>query len=155
MMLIKDWLEDFLIELWLARIGRQWPGPDSTEGRMTWSAWLRVLIDLKADRQETELAVSRIAAEITDPEDVLPAIVQEIKILRREPVRGNATADRKSAEAASRDCLHCGGTGWAMVPDRRCGEAAAHCVCPLGRWMRSKTNPKFLLGIVDFAALQR
>ncbi len=97
-MLVKDWLEDFLTELWPDRLGRSWPGPGSTEGRMTWSEWMRALIDAKADREETELAASRIAADITQPGEMLVAIVREIESIRRKP-----TGAKRGASSLSRD----------------------------------------------------
>jgi hypothetical protein len=88
--------------------------------------------------------------------------------------------EREAAQAASRGCGHCGGQGHAVVfrpvprPScSRCGATlppdhlacpeceprarpvprtvAAHCVCPYGRWVRSRTEAEMLRRFPDLA----
>lgn len=68
--------------------------------------------------------------------------------------------ERKALEDENRDCPHCGGSGMCLVfhpqhngtrefemfdyRDRLCKiatEVAAHCTCPVGEWIRQRTEP--------------
>lgn len=80
---------------------------------------------------------------------------------------------RDEAQARSRNCEHCSGSGQAIVfdPDYtgrrvvdrqviRHGEittkryamvVSAHCICPMGRWLRSRTERETMDRIPDLA----
>lgn len=68
--------------------------------------------------------------------------------------------ERKRLEDENRDCPHCGGSGMCLVYhprhngtrsftilDRRgrlhtiAAEVSAHCTCPVGEWIRERTEP--------------
>ena len=84
--------------------------------------------------------------------------------------------ERDDAAARSRSCRVCGGSGMPIVFHRHwtgdrighrreyndlgdlvtvpfAAEVAAHCVCPLGRWIRSKTSDYLNRRIPDGAAI--
>jgi hypothetical protein len=67
---------------------------------------------------------------------------------------------RRALEDENRDCPHCGGSGMCLVyhprhngtrefsmldhRERLCkiaSEVAAHCTCPVGEWIRNRTEP--------------
>lgn len=84
--------------------------------------------------------------------------------------------ERDAAASASRNCRLCGGNGTTIAFHRQwsgsrigrrdgynelgepcripfAAEVAAHCVCPLGRWMRSKTSDYINRRIPDGAEI--
>ena len=65
----------------------------------------------------------------------------------------DAKSERSRLEMENRGCRHCGGNGMAIVFHPRWSggrhldgaypaEVAAHCSCPLGCWMRDRTDPQ-------------
>lgn len=152
-MLVTRWLGDWVERWWPERFGVPWPGRDSDDGRRIYSAWLKALIDIKATDAEANQAAGRLADQVIASDgEYLAAILREIDLLRRRP--SVVASDRESAERESKDCPYCGGHGMATifhscytgdpvieVDGRRiAGRAAAHCVCKLGEWMRSKVD---------------
>lgn len=82
------------------------------------------------------------------------------------------SAERMQAQRESCKCQFCGGAGLATAfhPDydgndtlacadadrgefKIAGRCSCHCVCSLGRWMRSKTSLKMLDRVPDFTAI--
>lgn len=167
-MKVNSWLGGFLEAYWPDRVGSPWPGRESADGRRTWSEWMQALIDARATKGEAEVASARLRErQIHLPSAAahLTALIAEIGAIRsmsNAPVPG----DRPSAEGQSRGCVHCEGQGLVTVyhplhdgSGGRIIQAAdgrrrtiptrvmAHCDCPLGRWMRSKTTEDMLARI--------
>ncbi len=152
--LVKDWLRDFLEQNWPAFAGSDW-SRDGRDCATAWKEWLNALIEVKAQRGEAELAAELTAARrdgqvLDSPGAWLSCIVAEIKSIRAAAPGPGALSERQGASDASRDCPHCGGEGMAMV-DHPPGRVAAHCVCPMGRWMRGRTAQDMIRRIPDFA----
>ena len=99
---------------------------------------------------------------------------EAVEAIRHEAIAKGQSGDRDTAMAASRNCPRCEGSGQVRVYDPRYdgrraierevlmhGEVRkvmypmytlAHCVCPMGRWMRSKFRDLDTLSrIPDFA----
>lgn len=173
-MLIKEWLPE-AIERHRQRHPAAWPEHDSEADRRFRRDWLSALIDVKARPDEFEAASRRLDGPATAfGEDHLPVLLGLIRSQREEPpIFAAPPSDRASAEKASRDCEHCGGSGLAPVyhplhdgSPTRVVEAddgrrytvptrvMAHCTCPIGRWMRAKTGGDVLRRIPDFADIR-
>lgn len=154
-MLVKDWIDDFLS----SHLGR----PIERSER---NVWLKGLIEAKAAKGEAEVAAGRLR----DQEVILSLETLTIEIgLIRQSSQAPPPADRDDAQARSRNCPHCCGSGQSLVfhplydgsrvrqslqADGRLiavpAVVAAHCVCPMGRWMRSRFKPEDLRRIPDF-----
>lgn len=174
-MLIKDWLPEFLDYYWPSRFGREWPGNDNSEGRQIWSQWLKDFIEVGAKQNEADLAAARIKDKgivLASPGAHLLALVAEIGVIRTEVTTQPIASDRDQAASQSWGCKRCAGTGLAPVFHPRYtgdstvaipgndgvtrmipGRVAAHCTCPMGRWIRSKTESKMLPRIPDLQAV--
>ncbi len=153
-MLVKDWLDDFL---------SRHHGPMDRSER---NIWLQGLIEAKATKAEAEIAMGRLR----DQEVILSLQTLTIEIgLIKQSSQAPPPAERDDAQARSRNCPYCCGSGQAGVfhplydgcrvrqsiqPDGRLltvpAVVAAHCVCPMGRWMRSRFKPEDLRRIPDF-----
>ena len=73
----------------------------------------------------------------------------------REAWAALAGDSRDAAELASRDCPHCGGSGWARLarPARRgpVVTGRTHCLCPAGEWLRMRAAKDDLERMPDLA----
>lgn len=174
--LVKEWLAGFLIGH-ISRHPGAWPAPDSPDDRRMWSTWLRALIEINASRDEAEQASDLMGDEpIQDQPGVAVDIIQGLRRQAQAASKQQAlAADRDTARAASWDCPHCRGEGQVVVYDHRfdgspsamldCtvrGEVTqrpfpmvvvAHCVCPHGRWLRSKVDRDLLGRIPDLGCV--
>ncbi len=74
----------------------------------------------------------------------------EIKSIRAAVPGPAALSERAAAQDASHDCPHCGGEGLVIIDGAR-STVAAHCVCPMGRWMRGRTAQDMIRRIPDYA----
>ncbi len=152
--LVKDWLGEFLEKNWPAFGGRPWDRDDQ-DCRQSWSTWMTALIEINAKRGETELAADLTAlrrdGQILDsPAARLACIVAEIKSIRAANPVSMAQNERSAAQDASRDCVHCGGQGLVLIERNPPGTVAAHCVCPMGRWLRGRTQQDMIRRIPDY-----
>jgi hypothetical protein len=154
-MLVKEWLREFL----LSEIGYE---PDGDQ----WKQWLRVLIDVKATKAHAEIAAGQLRQMNVPLElDVLAVQIRAVQ----NGTKATPPSDKAQAEAASRSCKHCGGSGQAMIyhplydgnPTRKAirddgtwtqtaARVVAHCVCPMGRWLRERTDKDVIKRIPDF-----
>ncbi len=153
---VTSWLDDFLTANWPTFAGHAWPDPGDPERRHAWSEWLNGLKENKAFRVEVEEAVERITSRddtaiVENPSAWLANIIAEIKSIRSQATSNPAALnERAAAQDASRDCRHCGGEGLVIVDGAR-STVAAHCVCPMGRWMRGRTPQDLIRRIPDYA----
>lgn len=175
-MLIKEWLPE-AIERHRRRHPGGWPEPDGHEGKRLSRDWLNALITEHVHKAEFDAASRQLETDgITFGEDQLPRLLELIRANRTQTSRRAAipiSSDRETAERDSRGCAHCDGGGLATVyhplhdssPTRTVEgddgrsytiptRVMAHCTCPMGQWMRSKTGGDVLRRIPDFADVQ-
>lgn len=159
MEVITKWIVIFL-RTHFARYPRyDWP----VEGSEAWDEQVRMWTTAFATRRisqyDADLASLSLAANPPRFADGhIPAIVHAVAALQG----GNSasTDDRTEAARQSRNCEYCGGNGMTTAyhprydgsrtveaTNRETGEVcrarstvAAHCVCPMGRWMRSQSE---------------
>jgi hypothetical protein len=163
-MKVKDWLDGFVV-----RHRRRHPRDDWPESEAFERLWLDAMLGMqpKPRQAEAEAASASLRGEaLAFPEDHPLAVVAAIELARSKPTVAGA-ADREEAARQSRDCPYCGGEGMTVVYHPRydgepvveatiggetrkiASRPAAHCVCALGRWMRSKTKPEVLRRVFD------
>ncbi len=175
-MLTKEWLSMFLERHKVRNPRNDWHAPDSDAGREMWRGYLDGFIGAKVKKSEADAASVRIADGDDPPrfvEDHLPALLAQI-----EWNRGVLAATReaptvvteKPATPTAVDCPHCRGHGLVTVfhpgygglpivdvvgaggeVRQIPGRVSAHCVCPVGRWMRARTEEATLPRIPDLA----
>lgn len=158
----------------LRKFLRKFNPPDMPEhGTDAWDDmrddWIEALDRRSATEQEAEAALRRLRE---DPpawqRDHLPKLIHAIEGMRRERQTTTEASDRDQAQALSRHCEHCQGSGQVVIfrrgyEGRRIetmdviehGEvvrrrvsmtATAHCTCPMGRWIRQHTRDLHVIG---------
>src|SRR5262245_40243070 len=170
-MLIKSWLPGFLTRHMARHRRDDWPDPDSARAGRLARLFLDAFLAVKAREGEADAASLAIRGDALEfLEDHPTALAAAILAARQQPVV--VATDRTAAEAASIDCPHCGGSGQAMIyhPDYTgepridvvldSGEVrnihaklVAHCVCPLGRWMRAHVSDEIRRRVPDLEAV--
>lgn len=165
------------VEVWVARFLKAhgaryqpsgWPPLGSDDYLEMLEDWTEAFQAVKVTEDEATRASRRMAVnppQYNQRRDHLPAIMATIATMRaeRSPASGEIM-DRAQAEYASRDCEHCGGSGFAPVWHPNIREASpgkphrfnCECVCPYGRLIRRgqmKANERYKG--VDFADVLR
>lgn len=138
------WVDGFLESHRGRFVPHDWPAADSDEYLDLLGDWIEAFRAAGVTEGEAVRASRRLT--LAPPRwrrDHLPAVMETIRAMRAERAPAEAPETRDAAAAQSRDCARCGGQGLAPVTGtaERHGafveySCAAHCVCPLGRWMR-------------------
>jgi len=165
---VRDWLDDFL-ERHRRRFNPfDWPEPGSDENADYARMWLDAFVRDKVREQEADAASVRLGQ--TPPNwrnDHLPAVMAEIKAMREASTaqagHGVIADSIETARVQSRHCGWCNGSGLRTVFHPRydgsgilmlereddrgelrkrptAARVAAHCICPLGQYMRAKVG---------------
>jgi hypothetical protein len=170
-----EWLDGFLKKFVRRLRPPEWPEPGTDEYTDYRDDWAYALQSHNVTEEEANEVLMRLRQ---DPpqwlREHLPKFLACVTAIRQERAAKGRADDRDTAQAASRDCQHCDGGGFARVyyPEYRGNPAeelpvmergevvrrlipvavSAHCVCALGRWMRSKIRELDLLArIPDLA----
>lgn len=171
-----EWLDGFLKKFVRRLDPPEWPKLGTDEYTDYRDDWAYALKGHNVTEEEANEALMRLRQ---DPpqwlREHLPKFLACVTAMRQERAAIGQSDDRDTAQAASRDCPHCDGGGYARVYLRqyrgssveelevvdRGGRVTrkaipvavnAHCVCALGRWMRSKIRDLDTLARVpDFA----
>lgn len=171
---IKYWIHDFLGKHWTRYRRIDWPDASSPAAQDLARVWMRAFIEHRVTEEEANLASERLG--MNPPkyrDDHIPAILHEVEAIRKANGQAAAPDSREEAERLSRDCPKCQGMGQLRVyHPRYTGNAvitieyedgtiargpahvSAHCTCPLGRWMRGKTEPEMKRRILDLADVE-
>lgn len=109
---VDDWFPSFCDALIDRSLRADWPAG----GSGYWDDFRRELLLIGSRWEEADVAISRVCNQ---PKvfiaDFRPLILAEIKKIQREPSAPSGVGlDPKAAEAASRDCVECRGTGMAI-----------------------------------------
>ena len=168
---IRDWLKDFMRRYRLLHNPNDWPEPGTMEDKDFAISWLEAFEDAGATQAQAETAMRRL---LRNPpqwrRDHLPALLREIHAVRVASIAVPIGDDRETAanDPKTRSCDLCGGSGLAVVfhpqydgapkaeyvdhfGESKLGPstAPAHCICPLGRWIRGKLEEKLRSRFVD------
>lgn len=165
---IKDWVDDFL-ERHRRRFNPfDWPEPGSEEGIDYARMWLDAFLRERVREQEADAASIRLGTNPPRfRNDHIPNVMAEVKAMR-EVAAATASAgviadSLETAKRQSAQCGWCDGHGMRQVFHPRykgsqvimidreddrgevrkrptAARVAAHCICPLGRYMRAKTD---------------
>ena len=177
-MLIKEWLAMFLERHKVRNPRSDWPPPDSNEGRDLWRGYLDGFVGLKVKKSEADAASVQLSGggeSLDFVEDHLLWILERVQwnrgaIEAMKETKAAATTAQSVGGKPAGDCPHCGGHGLVtcfhpgyiglptvevvdavgmpkMIPAR----IAAHCTCPVGRWIRQRTEPDLIARIPDAA----
>lgn len=160
--LVKSWLKAFLEDHQAAFPGARWPMDRSDSARQLWSAWLHAFIAARVTEAE-----ARAASATLDQPDLWcyehPQIIVAIVEAARSQAEALAARPKAATPTTPQGCGRCGGSGVVTVFHPRYtgsvviavdvagpggevrkaqqpGRVAAHCVCPMGRWVRSKLD---------------
>lgn len=152
--LVENWFWSF-IRKHIARSGRgDFPPVTNENGVEFFSNWRSAFIRHGLTEDDANQASSIVCERDLFPGMHLQAILDAARDLRRLAEMPNADRDIDSARKASWGCKHCGGNGWATFPVHliygeplpprleRHGNsrAALFCVCPLGRFFKSRND---------------
>jgi len=170
-----EWLDGYLKKFYRRLKPPEWPEPGTDEYADYRDDWAYALRGHNVTEEEADEVLMRLRQ---DPpqwlREHLPKFMASVEAIRRERLAKGQADDRDTAQAASRGCPHCAGSGQAIVFDRdydgrhvverEChvhGEAkvipyamtvSAHCVCAMGRWMRGRIRDLDVLARTpDFA----
>lgn len=160
MALVRDWIDDFLDRHRARFDPHDWPDPSSDDYVEFVKGWVTVFALNRVTEEEADNASCRLTAEPPRfRKNHLPAVLRCAL-----DSRGNdAPTDREAAEAASRGCGLCFGSGlvtvWHPQPDPANfvpAAVSAHCTCAMGRWMRQHfaRDKELLRRIPDLADVQ-
>lgn len=146
--MVDTWFGTWLNRHLVRHRGMGFPAPESDDGRVIYSTWLRVL-KLRGIHEESlaEDASERLMAEnVKFPRDHFPRLVElAIEILRDRAAQsptGRDSATLDGAKFNSKACPHCSGEGLATIrwiqprEDIDEGTATAYCLCEAGRKIR-------------------
>jgi hypothetical protein len=164
MPLIRDWLDKFLTDHRARFAVHDWPDADSDDYRDFMIDWLEAFADLQVSEEEANRASKHLTLDPPSwKRNHLPAVLKTVRAMRLErSAPSEAARDIAEAKAASVNCPHCDGGGLAYgfhplpVPERTPKQVAAHCVCPMGRFMRNRVtiqDAPSLKHIPDFAEI--
>lgn len=152
------------IEAWFDRfakqVTRQVPRNDWPKVPEYWESIRRTLARSGPVTLEiAQEAIDRLLLEgFPFPSDLHKPLYEMIqRIYRERPAPGLAPESREAAAVASADCPNCGGQGLAVrfrhhPQPGQPRTVELHCVCPLGRWIRSKTSEDLRRRIPDLGA---
>lgn len=155
-----EWLDGFLKKFVRRLKPPEWPEPGTDEYTDYRDDWAYALRGHNVTEEEADEVLMRLRQ---DPpqwlREHLPKFLACVTAIRQERTAKGQADDRDTAFEASKGCPHCHGHGLATIfhPDY-VGDAllvrpemegreryavarrSAHCVCAMGRWMRSKTR---------------
>lgn len=141
-----EWVPFFLIRHRERFAPHDWPADDSEEYVDMLEDWLAAFRGGSVSEDEATRASRRLT--LNPPRwkrEHLPAVIETVKTMRAERAPADSATTREGAASLSRNCPRCDGQGLATVVGRTevRGEivdytASAHCVCHLGRFMRSR-----------------
>jgi hypothetical protein len=162
MALIRSWLESFLAAHRERFNPHDWPDVSSDDFHDFMIDWLEAFADLQVSEEEANRASKRLTLDPPSwKRNHLPAVLKTVRAMRMERnTPSEAAQNIETAKAASVNCPHCDGGGLAYcfhalpVPERTPKQIAAHCICPMGRFMRGRIavqDPVFFKRIPDFA----
>lgn len=137
---IDAWVADHCARCRSCRL----PRPASEEGVVFFRGIARAFSARGITREAATAASERLQAEPASGAKHVPELLrfaaEAMRATGAEVAPTHADDTRESAEAASRDCRHCGGT-IGLVPVYRDGHVppsvSAICVCRLAAWIRS------------------
>ncbi len=175
-MMITDWLDAFLDSHCRRHPRTDWPQPQTREWDRFRQGWMDAFMRLKPRPKEAEAnaASAMVHNDAIERAENHASVVSDAILRARTSNQPSESADASKAtpEALSRDCEFCSGSGHATiyrldytgepVEQRadRTGQLkptplvlAAHCVCPMGRWMRAKTSQDLQRRILDLEAI--
>lgn len=162
--LVKDYLRD-----WLPKhcdrhkaAHPSYPGLESLEYKRLYADWFDELKRNNIDGDEAEAASLALLnhAEAAFRNNHLRVVTDLVEGIRRAKLEGGrdiVAKDREAAEAMSRSCIHCEGSGlayrarldgqpWQLTT--RVGRAfeaptiVMACTCPIGRWLLASHGDK-------------
>jgi hypothetical protein len=167
--LVKIWLSEFLDRYKLIHAPREWPETGSDEWKAFAKMWLLAFSARNVTQVEADAATIRLG--LNPPQwrrEHIPAMLLAIEEIRQAAALQAVPDDRDTAFAQSKSCEYCSGEGQVIVfhpayngsrvaefrgrngeVKRGPSTTVAHCVCPMGRWMRGKTAGEMLGRIVD------
>jgi len=157
MALVKDWLDNFMVQHKSRFRPPDWPEPATEDEREFQRLWHHAFRSNSVMQREADVASLRLG--VKPPRfaaDHLAAIIEEIKDFRAGSRQPQSPDTREGAEQASHDCPNCGGHGTVTVysPILTSGRCQAHCQCPKGRWLRDTIrkgkHPELLHRIPDW-----
>lgn len=142
-----EWIPFFLVRHRDRFAPHDWPADSTDEYIDMLTDWLDAFRAGGVSEDEANRASRRLS--LSPPRwkrEHLPAVVETIKTMRIERApAGEFVTTRDGAAALSKNCPRCDGQGLATIVGKIeiRGEildynASAHCVCPLGRFMRAK-----------------
>lgn len=149
---IGNWFWPF-VKSHIARSGRgDFPDPTADNGAAFFRNWRDAFVRHALTEDDANQASSIVCERDLFPATHLQSILDAARDLRRLAETPNADTDVDAARRASWGCRHCKGSGWASYPVHLIyGEplpprlanhgntrASLFCVCPLGRFFRSK-----------------
>jgi len=151
---VENWFWPF-VRKHIARSGRpDFPVPTTEAGAEFFRNWRDAFERHAVSEDEAAQASSIVCERDLFVGQHLQSLLDAARDVRRLAETPNADNDPDAAWKASRGCRHCGGTGWASYPVHliygeplpsrlaACPNASASlsCVCPLGRFYRSRNE---------------
>ncbi len=175
-MRVTGWLDGFIARHFVRHPRPDWPAQGSPAYHDLKKRWMDAFMSLdpRPRDSEAEAASLKVHGDAVAFVEDHPSVVADAITIARQAIVASSQADasKSTPEALSRDCEFCSGSGHATIyridytgepvekrPDRT-GELrptpmvlAAHCVCPMGRWMRGKTPLDLQRRILDLEAV--
>ncbi len=155
-MKITEWLDGFLIRHMARHPRTDWPDPDTQAWTRFHRTWLDTMLALQPRPNEAEADRASLAVHgdaIAWVQDHASVVSDAIRKARTSNLPSKPDdASKATPEALSRDCEFCSGSGHATIYQ---GDLirSAHCVCPMGRWMRGRTSLDLQRRIYDLHAI--
>lgn len=165
---VVDWFFDWALEHRARHPHALLPTLESPEGEPFYEGWRSDFVHKGIHDQAVATEASKLlmAEPLKYPRDHFPRLCEiAVGIYKARNASaspsGSDTNGREAAAAASKDCPHCGGQGWAWVSRILTSyhesipvHAATHCICRHGQWLHeqhSRKNPEVLRGMIRFA----
>lgn len=160
--MVDDWFLDFVTEHRARHPHAFLPALEQPEGEKFYEGWRSDLIHkgIHDYAIATEASTRLMAEMLKSPRDHFPRLCEiAVSLYKQRNITSNS-GDASSVEAviaASKDCPHCEGRGWARIehddPAHVPPTTVAYCVCLFGRWIRNqhaKKAPDLVRRIPDF-----
>ncbi len=171
-MRVTGWLDGFIARHFVRHPRPDWPVEGSPAYHDLKKRWMDAFmaLDPRPRDSEAEAASLKVHGNAIAFVEDHPSVVADAITASRQAIVASSQADASKAtpEALSRDCEFCSGSGHATIYSvdytgepveqraDRTGQLkptpmvlAAHCVCPMGRWMRGKTSADLQRRILD------
>lgn len=151
-MAVNEWFFDWALEHRARHPHAFLPTLESSEGETLYEAWRSSFVHKGIHDLEIATEASKLLTGETlkAPRDHFPRLCElAVGLYKARDAAaspsGAADNGREAAEAASKDCPHCGGSGWAwvsrLVPSYNESipvNARTYCVCRHGQWLREQ-----------------